>query len=278
VVFKIRKSIPLEAVLVVVFMIVLMFLWRMLPLDVFHTVGNLSGAPPVAIILACIAVLLTYSMALLCFNRYAPPMFQHTQNVIMLWATFIMALGVVFVLVAVPMMHEANQAYNELFRLCDSGQRTKTLYQSWQSLMLLRRQPFCSGSLSVESCSGYQKTVPAQVLQYMENSFKCSGFCYQPGTIANLTGSVPTLFSRANFEASCDGSAARDMKQFATAAAEQVFFEGLILVAISATIGLAQMCALFKLAGDYDTTDYVEQAVNRNYGTLRHQAGKAPPQ
>jgi len=265
---KLQRSVPLEAVFVIAIILLLMCLWKMLPLGLFYAFSHFSGAAPVAIILTCIAVLLVYTMTLLYFHRYASLQYQHIQNVMMIWAAFIMMLGLCFVLLSVPMMHEAKSAHMALFQNCDSGPKTKDLYQAWQGLQMLRQQPACSAQFSVESCAGYQPTSTARVLKYMENHFKCSGFCYQPSPTANATTVAPTLFSFGNFEASCDGSAARDMKQFAGAAAEQVFHEGLLLVGISAAIGLIKMCALFKLEGDYDTSDYADQMVKENYGTL----------
>jgi len=266
--FKLQRYVPLEAILVIALMVLLMCLWKLLPLALLHSFSYLSGGPPVAIILTCIAVLLSYTMAVLYFHRYGLPQYQHIQNVMMIWGAFVMTLGVFFVMLSVPMMHEANKAHLELFTQCNSAPRTRGLYHTWQALHMLRQERACSTQLSVERCGGYQLTSYSLVLKYMETHYQCSGFCFQPTHTVNGTSLATSLFSRGAFEASCDASAARDMKQFAGAAAEQVFYEGFFLVAIAATLGLIKMCALFKLQGDYDTSDYAHEAVMESYGAI----------
>jgi len=51
----------------------------------------------------------------------------------------------------------------------------------------------------------------------------------------------PTLFSNQNFQASCDGMAARDMKNFAGDIAQQTFMQGIYLVLIAVTTGFLKL-------------------------------------
>lgn len=51
----------------------------------------------------------------------------------------------------------------------------------------------------------------------------------------------PTLFSQANFQASCDGMAARNMRNFAGDVADQTFYEGVMLVIVSIIIGFLKL-------------------------------------
>merc|ERR1719199_1089618 len=51
----------------------------------------------------------------------------------------------------------------------------------------------------------------------------------------------PTLFSQANFQASCDGMAARNMRNFAGDVADQTFYEGIMLVIVSIIIGFLKL-------------------------------------
>jgi hypothetical protein len=51
----------------------------------------------------------------------------------------------------------------------------------------------------------------------------------------------PTLFSKHNFQASCEGMAARDMKNFAGDIGLQTFYQGIYLVVIAITTGFLQL-------------------------------------
>lgn len=51
----------------------------------------------------------------------------------------------------------------------------------------------------------------------------------------------PTLFSDRNFQASCEGMAARDMKNFAGDIGQQTFYQGVYLVAIAVVTGFLKL-------------------------------------
>merc|ERR1719487_1149447 len=101
----------------------------------------------------------------------------------------------------------------------------------------------------------------------MESEFRCSGFCYRTTAIAlsakknatlaknqpkNTTSKYPpTLFSDANHLATCEGMAARDMKNFAGDVGFQTFYQGIYLVLISIATGFLKImgfCARDKRA------------------------------
>jgi len=51
----------------------------------------------------------------------------------------------------------------------------------------------------------------------------------------------PTLFSDANYQASCEGMAARDMKNFAGDVGYQTFYQGIYLVVVAVTMGFLKL-------------------------------------
>jgi len=88
--------------------------------------------------------------------------------------------------------------------------------------------------LTQEESRAGQKEVPPQVSQNQ----------YLPN-IATMTASYPqTLFSDANFQASCEGMAARDMKNFAGDISLQTFYQGIYLVLIAITTGFLKLIGL----------------------------------
>lgn len=58
---------------------------------------------------------------------------------------------------------------------------------------------------------------------------------------AGTSSAPPTLFSDANYQASCEGMAARDMKLLAGDIAHQTFYQGIYLVAISIAMGFIRL-------------------------------------
>lgn len=54
----------------------------------------------------------------------------------------------------------------------------------------------------------------------------------------------PTLFSDANFQASCEGMASRDMQSFAGDVGSQMFFQGIYLVLIAVATGFLKLMGL----------------------------------
>jgi len=67
----------------------------------------------------------------------------------------------------------------------------------------------------------------------------------QSSIVAQPTSSYPpTLFSDANFQASCEGMAARDMKNFAGDIGYQTFYQGIYLVLIAVATGFLKLIGL----------------------------------
>jgi len=62
----------------------------------------------------------------------------------------------------------------------------------------------------------------------------------------------PTLFSDANYQASCEGMAARDMRNFAGDIAFQTFYQGIYLVLIAIATGFLKLIG-FCVKGDADS-------------------------
>jgi len=53
----------------------------------------------------------------------------------------------------------------------------------------------------------------------------------------------PTLFSQANFRASCDGAAARNLIDFTRDTGNQMWYMGIVLIALSMCTGLWEWSA-----------------------------------
>mmetsp|Transcript_29871 Transcript_29871/g.95229 ORF Transcript_29871/g.95229 Transcript_29871/m.95229 type:complete len:367 (-) Transcript_29871:41-1141(-) len=68
------------------------------------------------------------------------------------------------------------------------------------------------------------------------------GLAAQPPTAVQQTVQYPpTLFSDANYQASCEGMAARDMKNFAGDVGFQTFYQGIYLVLIAVATGFLKL-------------------------------------
>jgi len=283
--------IPAEVWTMILLTIFLLLVWKLVPVvyigglqaafawlgGVFHIVDVMwfSSNAAATILAACLAAVVLYMLSLnYFFSRARPEVRRDYSSMFTIWAVFVLLLGAALMLLSVPITSDADEAYNELLSTCETGSRTRDLFVTSQALQSLRQTPGCSELRSVERCLGFQTTVYSQVLKSMEAEFKCAGFCYNPAGITpydatsqpvatNYTSYPPTLFTTANFEASCDGMAARNMKHFVGAIGTEVFHQGAICVLAAFFLAAIQIVSL--------CTGPREKAVAfepRSYGTI----------
>merc|ERR1712196_30861 len=110
-------------------------------------------------------------------------------------------------------------------------------------LASLRAMPACAPLSSIEECHGFndfEKMREAMVLKAMERNYRCSGICH--GTDANGQHVYPpTMFSTSNHQLSCDGMAARHIRNLAIGVSSQVNSEGCMLVTTAIVISVTQL-------------------------------------
>eukprot|EP00747_Dinoflagellata_sp_TGD_P161768 gnl/TRDRNA2_/TRDRNA2_178648_c0_seq1.p1 gnl/TRDRNA2_/TRDRNA2_178648_c0~~gnl/TRDRNA2_/TRDRNA2_178648_c0_seq1.p1 ORF type:complete len:354 (-),score=64.66 gnl/TRDRNA2_/TRDRNA2_178648_c0_seq1:55-1116(-) len=231
----------------------------------------IGPAYPVMIIIVSVGLFLIYTTTISIFFRVARPEAQTDQTIVMLLSVFATAIGVSFMLIGTPLYSKSHHSYDVLFTNCQFGAKTGDLYQEYMVLHNLRSAETCKDRASIEECPEYQSTRQSEILKAMEDDFKCSGYCYKGpinATKPKATGTSlleigqadalstsssrldvlvpypPTLFSKANFQASCEGMAARDMRNFVGAIATQVFYEGLALICASIVVGFMKLFGL----------------------------------
>lgn len=264
--------------LFVISMLVVVPIWNSIALLRDATFVYLSGpALPSLLIAVCLGVVFFYAVTIFVFCQSSRPEVQTEQTILMIASVFLALLGVLLLLLATPLERSADNGYHSIWNNCQFDGRTRALYDESQALQMLRANPSCADMQSVEECTGYQRTPTAMVLKAMESHFKCSGFCFQPFSVVAGTNSTtqtseataggaaggsnevgseqehdstraelllqypPTLFGLANFQASCDGMAARNMRNFAGDVAVQTFYEGIMLVLVSIVIGFLKL-------------------------------------
>lgn len=262
--FKKLSTIPLEAWVMLFLTIFLLAVWKLIPLFQFggiHAVLNsvhsfchvadmmwFSHNAAAHILSAAVGSILLYLISLnYYFARAKPEVRDRAPSLFAIWGVFVFVMGASFMLGSMPIAYEAETAYDELLSSCETGGRTRDLYTTSQALQSLRQTPGCLEHATIEDCGGFVTTVYSQVLKSMETDLKCSGFCYNPAgitplstgsvpTISNYTDYPPTLFTKANFEASCDGMAARTMRNFVGATGSQILHQGMMLVLIAVAL------------------------------------------
>mmetsp|Transcript_129762 Transcript_129762/g.225499 ORF Transcript_129762/g.225499 Transcript_129762/m.225499 type:complete len:375 (-) Transcript_129762:91-1215(-) len=223
---------------------------------------------PTWIIIICIIMVFLYVATSAVFFSAAHPAVQSEQTVMMIANIFITLFGLILMMMALPLINQSNSTYYNLMNACDYSEETHRLFEYSQVLQNIRATPDCATKPSVEDCLGYEPAPPYTVfLKEMESSFRCSGFCYKPpaaaltssnsttvektslieqridgtASVASPKGYPPTLFSLANFQATCEGMAARDMKNFAGDIGTQTFYQGIYLVLIAVTTGFLKL-------------------------------------
>lgn len=218
---------------------------------------TLSATLPMILLVSMSAVLFFYVLtSSIFFAQIKPPpnldgkLVDVAGGLFMVWASYAMVLGFILVILATPILWETKTAHDDLFQFCETSERTRDLFAHSQGLQALRQMKGCREQASVEDCPGYEPSVYVAVLRYMERDLKCSGFCYRKMTIPNPSEPSPqlplsrtplTLFSTENYEASCDGMAARFMVHAVGNAGMQAYVQGALLIVGTAVIGILKL-------------------------------------
>lgn len=221
-------------------------------------------AVPRWMLFGCIAIIVLYAFtAAMYFNRPRPQM--QTEYAIMLTASiFIVVLGMLLYFCSLPLSREAAQSYSDVMYRCDSSEQTQRLYEYSQVLHNIRSMPGCAKKFSVEECEGYEDAEPyTGFLKMMESKFRCSGFCYRPPAYTPVQAGVfpPTLFSDTNYQASCEGMAARAMKTLSGDVGFTTFYQGIYMLIIAFAVTFAKLVGLcvgrLEVPEDPDTVQII---------------------
>lgn len=251
------EHVPVEIWVILLVLLFLMMVWKLLPL---FFVGGFAavvgwfigvfgmlwfGTSAAASLLACsIACVLLYIISLnYFFARARPEVSRDVPSLFTIWGVFVLLLGASFILFALPISHDAADSHEELVSKCQNGVRTRNLYITSQALQSLRQTPGCTEQVTIEDCNGFEMTRYAKTIKEMEFEYKCSGFCYNPDLVdpintenVEVSKLALSLFSKANFAASCDGMAARSMYNFVGQVGKQVFHQGVLLLVVSLSL------------------------------------------
>jgi len=203
---------------------------------------------PLMLIVTAVVVTFLYAVTVFFFFLSRRPMSQTEQTLAMLAQVFISLIGAILMLASLALSSQVTKSYNQLMFNCENSEMTHRTYEYSQVLHNIRQQPDCRWRASVEECVGYEEAYPyTTFLKHMENDFTCSGFCYRP--VMSLPGLRPlSLFSKANYEASCEGMAARDLRNFVGDISMQFFIQGITMIGITIITGLLKIIAFLAYA------------------------------
>jgi len=122
-----------------------------------------------------------YMASIFVFFTSSRPQAQTEQTILMLASVFLTTLGLILILLSLPLSEQAVYTYNNLMHRCDVSDQTHRLFEYSQVLQGIRQGDECRYKYSVEECDGYADAAPyTKFLKTMEDSFRCSGFCYRP--------------------------------------------------------------------------------------------------
>jgi len=258
------QSMILAVGLLVMFLLLVIPTWNcigMLDDPVFMFV---AGSKIPTLMLACCAILfVAFSLTLVIFSSQSQPDVRTEQAMLMIATLFLTALGIMLILFGGPLQGEAVAARQDFNFNCRHGAKTSQLYIAGEQLESLRAMPHCASQATIEDCygfDGYAKMQEALVLKAMESRYQCSGVCQG----MNKKGEQiypPTLFSQASYKVSCDGMAARHIKNFNEEIAFQTIVTGCLLVAAGILISFGQ---LFGFCAKADRSE--ETRSGKTYG------------
>jgi len=231
-------------------------------------------AIPRVMISMAVVILVVYIFTMFIFFYYATPQFQTDQTLVSIVGMFVTLTGLVLLLCSIPLIEQTTFTYTNLMFQCDTSIQTQRLFEYSQVLNNIRSQPDCAALRSVEECAGYKEAPPyTTILKVMEDTMFCSGFCLKNWVPTNTTTYPPTLFSKANHQGSCEGMAARDIKNFAGSIGLDTKVLGVFYVFTAIFLGL------FNLL-DYcmPTNKAASKAGDLNAGLLPPNQYQYPPQ
>lgn len=146
---------------------------------------------PVWIIALCSGVIVLYAFSMLVFFASSRKQAQTEQVILMIAGIFITMLGLVLIITSVPLSQQAVDTYNNLLYRCDVSDQTLHLYDYSQFLQGIRQSEDCKHQYSVETCDGFVEDAPyTKFLKTMEDTFRCSGFCYRERLVAEAIAST----------------------------------------------------------------------------------------
>mmetsp|Transcript_59322 Transcript_59322/g.117556 ORF Transcript_59322/g.117556 Transcript_59322/m.117556 type:complete len:412 (+) Transcript_59322:79-1314(+) len=297
------KAVPINKRTFMVTGLVLLAMLCFLPVwDSIEMLNNLNykfWAPksvPLMVITVSFLILVFFAFTTEAFFQRWRNEIHTAQSLVVMSSLFIMLFGLVLVFVSLPLTQKAIERHNEIVYECGRSEGTRDLRLHYLSLLDLRKNAACAAEYSVENCRGYEaKGQYTPYLKGMEETFRCSGFCYSVPSLAGKNTSLlakvkrqnlqrqqvkiqliqaapanvthpekaapsnvprpvavaaeqapqrgaktypPTLFSNANFQASCDGAAARNLINFARDTGYQMWYMGIVLIALAMVIGL----------------------------------------
>jgi len=272
------KTVPLNKNMFLVMGLTLLSMLCFLPvwdsiemlLNINYAFWGQRGLPITVIIVSSLIVMFFFFTTEAFFGRWKNEL-HTTQSLVVMASLFVTLLGLVLVLISLPLSQKAIETHNDIVYQCGNTPATRKLKEYYMSMLKLRLTPDCASKYTIEECPGYVQEKPySAYLMSMESNFRCSGFCYDTGSMSALQvasshqtnatkaarrihklaltsgGSVkypPTLFSNANFEASCDGAAARNLINFARDTGYQMWYMGIVLIAVSICMGLWEWSA-----------------------------------
>jgi len=173
------------------------------------------------------------------------------MSLITIGTMFISLLGVAAFVGSIPLTYRA-QAYAHGLHSCNHGAKAYELSIAYKELNQLRVQKPCASSVSVETCQGFNRTEFTDLLKQMEDRYLCSGWCRLPQPVNTSKDSSalakrvhyaypPTLFSTANYQATCDGMTKREIEFLFSDLSMALFLEGTYLIAVSIGVGFLKL-------------------------------------
>lgn len=247
-----RKTILLGLGMLVVFNLLVIPVWNCLALLRDPVFMFMTGSETTQWLLGCCTLffVICYLTLLIFLNRTEREA-RSEQSLIMISCIFLSTLGIVLILFGGPLKRDAQEARLEFTTNCKLGARTSQLFIAQEKLQSLRAVPSCAKLDSVEECDHFEafpQQREAMVLKEMEIEYQCSGIC--AGTDAQGQHIFrPTLFSNADHKVSCDGMAARRLRNFAGDVSNQTFTQGVWLLVAAIFISFGQLIGFCTSGG-----------------------------
>jgi len=226
------KGSPLRTVsLCALLMLMVVPVWNAMLLLRSEVYGYFIGAgPPACLVALCLLLLLSWAVV----ARGVSVQADAARVLGFTGSGLLTVLGLGCMICGQACLSRAAAAANDVLTDCLWSETSAPLVKESQLLHVLRMIPACASEPTVRSCSGYIESSEARVLAAIESDLRCSMFCH------SATEAAPrqTLYSSANYRASCQMMVVRDLESRAGDICSQMYFEGCLLVLCAALLSL----------------------------------------
>jgi hypothetical protein len=131
-------------------------------------------------LMGCVGIIVLFLVTTQLFFLFGRGEWQNDAMVMYMGRTFVTILGIVLILQSFPLDERAKGASQMLLDTCSFSDRSQSLQNMYTKLELIRKDESCRSMRTVRQCSGFQANDYTEYIQWVEETYMCTGLCSAP--------------------------------------------------------------------------------------------------